>query len=400
MRVILKQKRILLAALFFTVLFLSSLFFAHYFSALNISKKNQITSVSTPPSNKQTQVIEPETDNTNNIDNSEYAPLPFSNAQDEEYTSSDIVQQAPIKKEGILSSSVLQVPTEEYQEEKPLPLLSQEQKEKSPLTTTEENAQQAEPPTPPQSPIPETTEKNPPENLTAIRAVDGDTLVLSNKKTVRLIGINTPEKNQPYYTEAKSALGELTTGKEIRLEKDMSDTDKYGRLLRYVYVDDIFINLEMVKSGLANSYAYPPDTAHQQEFLFAERAAREKGVGLWKKSDVPQSIVLVELYADAEGSDAKNLNGEYLILKNTGGSPISLARWSVKDAGTHIYTFPDFTLTNDATLTLYSGKGTNTQNSLYWNSKDPIWNNDSDTLYLRTASGDLALEYAYSAPAP
>jgi len=234
--------------------------------------------------------------------------------------------------------------------------------------------------------------------LTAVRAIDGDTLVLSDGKTVRLIGINTPEKDQPYYLEAKNKLKELTEGKEVRLKKDISDTDRYGRLLRYVYIYDLFVNLEMVKSGLANSYAYPPDITHRQDFISAETFAREKGLGLWKKYDIAQSITLIQLHADAQGSDTKNMDDEYVVLKNISTNPLSLSHWSIKDAGTHIYTFPNFTLLNGATLTLYSGKGTNTEKSLYWNSKDPVWNNDTDTFYLRTASGELVIEYAYSVP--
>ncbi|GEM_PF-782089 len=391
MRIILRQKKILFGGIFLAVLFLSSLFFARHFSALTVPEKNQTASVL----DEQTKIIEEATANTNNIDDSEYSPLPPSNTQNEKYTSSDIVQRVPIKKKGSIPSPVVPIPTEKYQEEKPFLPLPQEKKEESlPIITPEKN-QEIQPPVQPQLYIPKPPEKLSTENLIVTRIVDGDTLVLSDKKTVRLIGINTPEKEQPYHTQAKLALTELVLGKTVRLKKDISDTDKYGRLLRYVYVDDLFVNLEMVKSGLANSYTYPPDIAHQQDFLSAERTAREKGIGLWKRSDTPQAIALVQLHADAEGSDAKNLNGEYVIVKNTSNSPISLTHWSIKDAGTHIYTFPDFTLTGGASFTLYSGKGTNTQNSLYWNSKDPIWNNDSDTLYLRTASGDLALEYAY-----
>lgn len=67
----------------------------------------------------------------------------------------------------------------------------------------------------------------------------------------------------------------------MRLEKDISETDKYGRLVRYVYVGDTFINLVLVQEGFASSYTYPPDVKYQNQFIEAERNAREQKKGLW-----------------------------------------------------------------------------------------------------------------------
>ena len=74
---------------------------------------------------------------------------------------------------------------------------------------------------------------------------------------------------------------ELVEGKTVRLEKDITDRDKYSRALRYVWADDLFVNLELVKQGFANSYSYPPDIKYQKEFLAAETEAREAERGLW-----------------------------------------------------------------------------------------------------------------------
>ncbi|NIM05287.1 MAG: hypothetical protein GTN65_06650, partial [Armatimonadetes bacterium] len=63
--------------------------------------------------------------------------------------------------------------------------------------------------------------------------------------------------------EAWQANRELVEGKEVRLERDVSETDRYGRLLRYVYVDDVLVNAELVKKGLAEVRSYPPDTRYQ-----------------------------------------------------------------------------------------------------------------------------------------
>jgi len=83
--------------------------------------------------------------------------------------------------------------------------------------------------------------------------------------------------------EAWQANRRLVEGKEVRLEQDVSETDKYGRLLRYVYVDGVFVNAELVKQGLARAKAYPPDTKYQDYLEKMEAEAREAGRGMWAK---------------------------------------------------------------------------------------------------------------------
>ncbi|MDD3819484.1 MAG: thermonuclease family protein, partial [Actinomycetota bacterium] len=82
--------------------------------------------------------------------------------------------------------------------------------------------------------------------------IDGDTIILSDGRRVRLIGINTPEHGMYFYEEAKEALEMIVLGKKVFLEKDVSEKDQYGRLLRYVYTGDLSVNMEMVKRGFAN----------------------------------------------------------------------------------------------------------------------------------------------------
>ena len=83
--------------------------------------------------------------------------------------------------------------------------------------------------------------------------------------------------------EAWQANRKLVEVRKIRLERDVSDTDKYGRLLRYVYADDIFVNAELVRLGLATVKAYPPDTKYQDLLEQLEREARQAGRGMWAK---------------------------------------------------------------------------------------------------------------------
>lgn len=120
------------------------------------------------------------------------------------------------------------------------------------------------------------------------RVIDGDTIELDSGQKVRYIGIDTPETVHPeksvecFGKEASSKNKSLVEGKKVRLEKDVSETDKYGRLVRYIYLEDgTFINLFLVKEGYAKSYTYPPDVKYQNEIVKAEQEARENQRGLW-----------------------------------------------------------------------------------------------------------------------
>jgi micrococcal nuclease len=120
--------------------------------------------------------------------------------------------------------------------------------------------------------------------------VDGDTIdvdVDGVRTRVRYIGINTPETVHPtrgtecFGKEASARNQSLVSGQFVRLEKDVSESDKYGRLLRYVYVDDVLVNEVLVAEGYANVSTYPPDVRYTERFRAAEAAARAAGKGLW-----------------------------------------------------------------------------------------------------------------------
>ena len=127
---------------------------------------------------------------------------------------------------------------------------------------------------------------SPPDTARVIQVIDGDTIIIEGGYRVRYIGIDTPEiypHLEAYGTEAWLANRSLVEGMEIRLERDVSEVDRYGRLLRYVYVDGIMVNAELVKLGLAEAKAYPPDTRYQDELEGLEEQARRAGRGMWAK---------------------------------------------------------------------------------------------------------------------
>jgi len=125
------------------------------------------------------------------------------------------------------------------------------------------------------------------DNIFIVKEViDGDTIILENGQKIRYIGINAPEMpNGCFAQEATDKNKELVEGKKVRLEKDISEIDSYGRLLRYAYLieedSEIFINEDLIKNGYAYDWAYGPDTKYKKDFAEAEEEARINRKGIW-----------------------------------------------------------------------------------------------------------------------
>jgi micrococcal nuclease len=135
------------------------------------------------------------------------------------------------------------------------------------------------------------------EQVRVARIVDGDTVELGDGGTVRLIGVDTPETVAPgqpvdcYGPEASAYTKQLLEGQTVFLEKDVSETDRFGRLLRYVYLESgEMVNELLVLDGYARVSTFPPDVKYQERFLAAERQAREAGRGLWGPVCVPTAV--------------------------------------------------------------------------------------------------------------
>ncbi len=114
-----------------------------------------------------------------------------------------------------------------------------------------------------------------------VRVIDGDTLELASGEKVRLIGLDAPEIGEPCSLEAKRRLEELVLGKEVFLVKDVSGRDKYGRLVRHVYLDGLFVNLVLVEEGLAFAFPFQPDVSFEESFRGAEQGAADANGCLW-----------------------------------------------------------------------------------------------------------------------
>ncbi|MDI7274738.1 MAG: thermonuclease family protein [Anaerolineae bacterium] len=134
------------------------------------------------------------------------------------------------------------------------------------------------------------------------RVVDGDTIrviIEGREYPLRYIGVDSPEPDEPLGLDAAAANRSLLEGEEVVLEKDVSEADSYGRLLRYVWVGDLMVNAEMVRLGYARAAAYPPDLRYQELFEQLEAEARQAQRGLW----APQPTATAPPPGGREGCD-------------------------------------------------------------------------------------------------
>lgn len=158
--------------------------------------------------------------------------------------------------------------------------------------------------------------------IKVIRVIDGDTIIIEGGKKLRYIGVNAPESKDPRRTiqcfgkEANERNKQLVEGKTVRIEKDVSETDKFGRLLRYVYIDDSLINEQLVSEGYAFASSYPPDVKYQERLKAAELDARENKRGLWDNCNIKNvnknSIYLQECF---QFSQLTHLSPNHFLLK-------------------------------------------------------------------------------------
>lgn len=219
------------------------------------------------------------------------------------------------------------------------------------------------------------------------KVIDGDTIELENGIKVRYIGINAPEEGQSFYEEAKILNSLLVENKNVSLEYDVQKYDQNGRLLAYVFLDDLFINLQIVKEGMAFVYIVTPNSKYSAEFMKAQKEAQEKGLGLWSKSTSDLKISEIQPDHNYDGED--DLNNEWVKITNYSSTQVDMTGFSLLDLANHRYEFPFFTLKGSSSVVVHTGFGIDTDSDLYWNSNRAIWNNNGDTIFLYDNLGNL-----------
>jgi endonuclease YncB( thermonuclease family) len=241
---------------------------------------------------------------------------------------------------------------------------------------------------------------------TTSEVVDGDTIHVvgpDGEQTIRMIGINAPERGECFYDEATSALRFSLGDRGLRLVTDVSDVDQYGRSLRYIELPDgTDVGAQLVEGGYVRSHHYAPDISRNDEYDQLQAKAEQAGVGLWAPDACGPPVasdvsIAVDGQYDAPGDDNDNLDQEWVRFTNTGAAPIDLSGWQVADeSSSHRYTFDTLTLAPGATVKLFTGCGSDTETERYWCNEDSaVWNNGGDTVFLRDPSGNNVVAETY-----
>lgn len=250
------------------------------------------------------------------------------------------------------------------------------------------------------------------EKVIITKVIDGDTVETSSGEKIRYLGVNAPEKGQPKSSEATELNKSLVLNKEVSLEFDVQQKDRYGRTLAYVFDYSnnrtTFINLKMVERGLAVSETVQPNVKYQDAIVKTQEKARENCLGIWQGLCKDDSVLgagskscikIISINADAPGNDNQNKNGEWIEIKNTCQEKISMKGWLLKDnSASNKYEFRDFALEGNKMLIVYSGCGQDSESKLYWQCPEgrySIWNNSSDHAFLYNEKGDLVSDYQY-----
>jgi micrococcal nuclease len=246
-----------------------------------------------------------------------------------------------------------------------------------------------------------------------IRVIDGDTIEVGiggQIHRVRYIGIDTPETvhptlgEEPCGKEASNKNRELVGGKVVRLEKDVSETDKYGRLLRYVHVGYIFVNAELVKLGYAQVTTYPPDVKYEDLFLQLQREAREASRGCWKLEEEttepnPSESVNVKITKILYDGQVPNVESdEYVEITNLGNESVDLKGWVVKDTseGYPSFTFPSYVLYPNKSTRVYTNEIHPEYGGFSFGFGQAVWNNSNpDIAVLHNDEGQEVSRKSY-----
>jgi len=193
------------------------------------------------------------------------------------------------------------------------------------------------------------------------RVIDGDTIIINNT-SIRLLGINSPEKGEIGYNEAREFMKNRVLGKTVKLEFGTEKFDLYKRKLAYVFLKSANVNLESVKNGLSSPYFPKGHTKYYQEFKTAWQNCLTKNFGICKKSN----DVCIKL----KNWDVKN---QKITLENICSYSIDLSNWSVKDEGRKKFVFHNKKIKNleEIELTTKDFK------------KDYVWTKSGDSIFIR-----------------
>ena len=213
------------------------------------------------------------------------------------------------------------------------------------------------------------------ETAVILRVIDGDTLELEDGRIIRLLNVNTPEKNE-FGSELGTEYLKTFEGSSVNLKTE--GVDKYERTLARIYSQNSdYINLELVKKGYAKKFLV--SSSELSDFSKAEDSAVKNFLGIWKKSNF-YDCLNADIDEDAEIVKIKNL------------CEADMSNWIIKDESRKTLVIPKPFITG---LSIHSSGGEDNETDIFWDSNTNIWNNDRDTLYLLDSESKIILHESY-----
>jgi micrococcal nuclease len=255
----------------------------------------------------------------------------------------------------------------------------------------------------------------PPEEERVVASVvsvtDGDTVEVridGISSDVRLLGINAPESDECWGPESTDALATMIDGHDLVLVEGQDDTDQFGRLLRYVYLDDpndpIFVNSLMVRLGSAGGLSSGHEFARR--FKSIEASAFQSGAGMWGTfvcgdseglaADRPV-IRVSDVRYNPDGPDNERLDEETVTIANEGYGRVAISGWQLRDeSSSNRMTFPNGTvLAPGDSVTVVTGCDGGPPGAIHWCNDGAVWSNSGDTVIVSDTLGNAVIWHWY-----
>lgn len=242
------------------------------------------------------------------------------------------------------------------------------------------------------------------------RVIDGVTIEVESDGElvqVRYIGVALPDVvGSVAYTAATRANQRLVEGKWVTLIKERSDVNQQGQWVRYVLVEGLFVNHELIRQGFAEANSYPPDISCDVFLFEAQRLAQAAELGIWALAAIPTRTMIPTVPPAATTGDVRvvyiNPKGdgwqdpdEFAEIRNLSAFPVQLSGWTLSDEKGHKFTFPELLLISGGYCRIYTNQYVPQTCGLSFNSLSAIWDDAGDCAYLRDLQGNLVSQFCY-----
>jgi hypothetical protein len=219
------------------------------------------------------------------------------------------------------------------------------------------------------------------KEISVSRVIDGDTIVDTDGLHYRMLGINTPEKTEYLYLEAKKFNEAQALNRSLTIES--KGKDLYDRELAYLFDNEKNLNLELVRAGYAGTYFPEGKDIHYEEFASAWEECLNKNINLCEKSTskCASCIQLKEW----------DFDNQIVGLYNKCDYDCNVNKWRIKDEGRKNYIFGNVSIKSNNYLYVIVGNKTDSGNKLYWKGQTYVWTRTGDSIFLRDSDWKLVL---------